>query len=475
MVDLSALLSRRSLFRAAWIFLLASVLFPAPAGSFQRGAGGVSGLYVLGKAIVWSRAQPGSSEALDFWHVAILTLALFSNIAFLFTSILRNHTRVSMACRIFLIAAVGINGSVAFFFPEFARLPAYWLWLVSFAVLAWVFLAFPGSGAPRRSASAKRAPASDTDAVAGGVPQLVWVWLGFTVFWLTVTGMSQSRPAATATVETRTDVPPATALVSYFNDQVHLIAPDMAAQLNAALARFEKETSNQIAVAIYARAPQGSIEEFTIETADRSRLGRKGLDNGAILFVFMNERSARLEVGYGLEGALTDVDAHRILEERLVPAFVQGDYTEGLDTALGAIFATVQDAYKQDRMPSKLSVLWRQVKVGVPKLAQQAWPTLTRLDLQARVGIAFFGGLLGLGVWDGFRQTGRLLDNLGRVVINLVARRPVNTEMESVGLDSILDTLKLLGLALAAIAGAAGVVVVAARGAFGGAGTLVRW
>lgn len=269
--------------------------------------------------------------------------------------------------------------------------------------------------------------------------------------------------------------PPATALVSYFNDQAHLIAPDMAAQLNAALARFEKETSNQIAVAIYARAPQGSIEEFTIETADRSRLGRKGLDNGAILFVFMNERSARLEVGYGLEGVLTDVDAHRILEERLVPAFVQGDYAEGLDTALGAIFATVQDAYKQDRMPSKLSVLWRQVKVGVPKLAQQAWPTLTRLDLQARVGIAFFGGLLGLGVWDGFRQTGRLLDNLGRVAINLVARRPVNTEMESVGLDSILDTLKLLGLALAAIAGAAGVVVVAAGGAFGGAGTLVRW
>ncbi len=65
------------------------------------------------------------------------------------------------------------------------------------------------------------------------------------------------------------------------------------------LSGFEKETSNQIAVVIYPRVPSAVIDEFTIRTAELSRLGRKGLDNGAMLFVFMAERTARLEVGYG--------------------------------------------------------------------------------------------------------------------------------------------------------------------------------
>jgi uncharacterized membrane protein YgcG len=463
MAEVTALLTRRSLYWAAWIMFLASMTG--------------SGIYVLAMVISWSRALPGSGAALDFWHLVILTLALFSNIVFLFTPILRNHKNVTTACKGFLIAAVAIDGSVAFFFPDFARLPAYWLWLASFVALAWAFIAFPGSGAVPKTTSAKRASARGADPDTGDVPQLIWFWLGATVFWLIGTGVDHSHFAATTTAaaNARADAPTAVALTNYFNDQANLIPADMAAQLNGALAKFEKETSNQIAVAIYPRAPQGAIEQFTIETADRSRLGRKGLDNGAILFVFMAERGARLEVGYGLEGVLTDVDAHRILEARLVPAFAKGDYAEGLDTTLGAIFTTVQDAYQRDRMPGKLAVLWRQLKVEVPKLVQQAWPTLSGLELDARIGIAFFGGLLGLGVWDGLRQSGRLLRNLAHGAGNVVARRPFNAGMESVGLESIIDTLKVFGFALAMTAGAAGLVIVAAGGAFGGAGALVRW
>jgi uncharacterized membrane protein YgcG len=416
---------------------------------------------------------PGSAAALDFWRVAIVTLAMFGNSAFLFTIILRNHRDVSIACKGFLLAAVAIGGCLAFAFPEFARLPAYWLWLASLAMLAWAFVAFPGSGAPAKPA-AKRALANGADADLGDVPQLIWVWLGLAVFWLMVTGISHSQSTATTAV-VRTETPAAAALTSYFNDEANLLPADMAERLNGALANFERETSNQIAVAIYPRAPQGAIETFTIETADRSRLGRKGLDNGAILFVFVAEHIARLEVGYGLEGVLTDVDAHRILEAHLVPAFAKGDYAEGLDTTLGAIFTTVQDAYKRDRMPGKPAVFWRQLKVEVPKLLQQAWPALRGLELDARIGIAFFGGLLGLGIWDGLMQFGRLVCNLARGAGNLAARRPFNTGMESVGLDSVIDTIKVLGIALAFIAGAAGLVIVAAGGAFGGAGTLVQW
>jgi uncharacterized membrane protein YgcG len=467
-----ALLSRRSLYFAAWLLFLSSLLIPAPAGSFAGGAGGISGLYVLGKVIVWSRSAPDTVAPLDFWRVAILTLAMFSNIAFLFTFVLRNHVSVSAACKGFLIGSVVIGATVAVLFPEFARLPAYWLWLAALGVLAGAFVAFPGSGVAIKSAP-RRAPASSTNPDAGDVPQLVWVWLGFAVFWLAVSGVNRLHPDHEASGAA--PAPPAATLTSYFNDQANLVPTEMAARLNAALANFEQQTSNQIAVAIYPRAPQGAIESFTIDVADRSRLGRKGLDNGAILFVFVAEKIARLEVGYGLEGVLTDVDVHRILDTQLVPAFAQSNYADGLDTTLGAIFERVQDAYKRDRMPSKPAVFWRQLKVEIPKLGLQAWPALSGLDLEARIAIAFFGGLLGLGVWDGLCQFGRLLRNLARGASNVAARRPFNTGMESVGLDSVIDTLKVFGIALAFIAGAAGLVIVAAGGAFGGAGALVHW
>jgi uncharacterized membrane protein YgcG len=472
----TGILSRRSLFWAAWILLIASMLLPAPAGSFAGGATNVSGIYVLGKVIVWSRAAPGSTGALDFWRLVILTLGGFANMAFLFTPILRKHASVSTSCKCFLIGGAVMGGCLAFSFADFARLQAYWLWLASVVALALAFIAFPGSGAIAKSPS-KRASAGDGSADTGDVPQLIWVWLGFAVFWLIVTGINHSHPApATATTTAATtNVPTAAALTGYFNDPARIVPPGVAAQLDAALAKFEQQTSNQIAVAIYPRAPHEAIESFTIETADRSRLGRKGLDNGAILFVFMAERSARLEVGYGLEGVLTDVDAHRILDTQLVPAFAKGDYAEGLDATLGAIFTTVQDAYKGDRMPGKPEVFWRQLKVEVPKLIAQAWPALGALELDARFAIAFFGGLLGLGIWGGIWQLGRLLRNLARGVGNLAARRPFNTGMESVGLDSVIDTFKVVGFVLACIAGAAGLVIVAAGGAFGGAGTLVHW
>jgi hypothetical protein len=126
-------------------------------------------------------------------------------------------------------------------------------------------------------------------------------------------------------------------------------------------------------------------------------------------------------------------------------------------------------------MPGKATVFWRQLRVEIPKLLQQVWPALSGFGLDARIGIAFFGGLLAVGMWDGLRQFGRLVGNLARGARNLAVRRPFNTGMESVGLGSVIDTVKVIAIALAFIAGAAGLVIVAAGGAFGGAGALVRW
>ena len=303
------------------------------------------------------------------------------------------------------------------------------------------------------------------------VPPIVRVWLGMTVFWLVITGINRLHPVE----KTPPDTFASTALTGYLNDETHVIGAGQAAQIGNALSAFENETSNQIVVAVYPRVPHDAIEQFTIETAERSRLGRKGLDNGAILFVFMAERVARLEIGYGLEALMTDADAHRILETQLMPAFAKGNYGDGLDSALAAMFKNVKDAYQQDKMPGRLAVYWLQLKVKVPKLIAQAWPALSALEVESRIGISFFAGLLGMGIWDGLRQSVRLLRNIVRGFGNVVAGRTFTTGMEGIGLQSIIDTLKVFGLVLAIIIGAAGIVIVAAGGTFGGAGAQVHW
>ena len=297
------------------------------------------------------------------------------------------------------------------------------------------------------------------------------VWLGITVFWLMVSGINRLFP----TLMTSAATVSSPALTGYFNDESQVFSVSQAAQLGNALSAFENETSNQIVVAVYPRVPQGAIEQFTIDTAERSRLGRKGLDNGAILFVFMAERVARFEIGYGLEAALTDADARRILETHLLPAFTKGNYADGFEDTLAATFQNVKDAYRRDKMPGTLAVYWLQLKVKIPKLIDQAWPTLTALEIEKRVAITLFAGLLGIGVWDGFKQSARIVRNLLRGAGNLAAGRAYLSGMEGVGIESIIDTIKVFGLMLAAIIGAAGLVILAAGGTFGGAGAQVHW
>jgi len=459
MTDVSGLLSRRSLYWAAWILFIVSAYG--------------TGTYLMARMVTWSEARPGSAASLNLLHVVIFTLAMFSNTVFLFAASIRNCRNFTLTCKGYLIGAVAINLSVAFTFPEFAQMPVYWLWLASFVALAYGLLAFPpGAVAVAvQGTPEKPVPVAAAGAETGDVPQIIWFWLGACVFWLLVTAINRWHPDGNAPKA----APVAVAITGYLTDGANLVETGKALQIDRALAKFDEATTSQIAVAIYPKLPYGSIEQFTMDVADQSRLGRKGLDNGAILFVFAAERSARLEVGYGLEGVLTDVDAHSILETKLVPSFAKGDYAEGLDTALGAIFTAVQDAHHRDRMPGRLVVLWRQLKAEVPKLLRGALPILDALALDERIGIAFFAGLIGVGMWDGLCQSARLLRNLTRAVRNLVARRPLRAGMESVALESMVDTLKVTGFVLGVIIVAAQLVIVAGGGAFGGAGALVVW
>src|SRR5207245_7894447 len=131
----------------------------------------------------------------------------------------------------------------------------------------------------------------------------------------------------------------------YFNDYAGVVSAADAARLDEKLRKFDEQTSSQIVVAVFPELPSPSLEDFTVRTAQAWRVGRKKLDNGAVLFVFVKDRKARIETGYGLEGALPDVTAHRILDERLAPAFRRGDYAGGLDAAVDAMLAATRGEY----------------------------------------------------------------------------------------------------------------------------------
>jgi uncharacterized protein len=137
--------------------------------------------------------------------------------------------------------------------------------------------------------------------------------------------------------------PPPTA---YFNDYAGVVSADDARRLDAKLRDFDKQTSTQILVAAFPQLPSPSMEDFTVKTAEAWKAGRKELDNGAVFFVFVKDRKMRIETGYGLEGALPDALAARILDEQVRPRFRAGDFAGGLEAGIDGIIAATKGEYK---------------------------------------------------------------------------------------------------------------------------------
>jgi uncharacterized protein len=133
----------------------------------------------------------------------------------------------------------------------------------------------------------------------------------------------------------------------YFNDAAGVVSPTVADQLNRRLEQFERDTSNQIVVAIYPRLPSdSSVEDFTVRVAQAWGVGQKGRNNGAVLFAFMQEHQVRIQTGYGLEAVLPDGLCHLIIANELTPRFRAGDYAGGLDSAITAIIAATRGEYR---------------------------------------------------------------------------------------------------------------------------------
>jgi len=112
---------------------------------------------------------------------------------------------------------------------------------------------------------------------------------------------------------------PVPALSSPVTDLTGTLTPDQVAALDAKLRAFEQAKGSQIAVLIVATTEPEAIEQYALRVAEAWKLGRKGVDDGALLVVALQDRKVRIEVGYGLEGALPDAIANRIIDEDVVP------------------------------------------------------------------------------------------------------------------------------------------------------------
>ncbi len=133
----------------------------------------------------------------------------------------------------------------------------------------------------------------------------------------------------------------------YFNDYAGVVRPATASQLNEQLANFERTTSSQIVVAVYPKMQtDSSIEDYTVRIAQAWRVGQKGTNNGAVLFVFVQDRKMFLQVGYGLEGAIPDATAKTIIEQEIKPRLRAGDFDGGLTAGVNAILQAARGEYK---------------------------------------------------------------------------------------------------------------------------------
>jgi uncharacterized protein len=133
-------------------------------------------------------------------------------------------------------------------------------------------------------------------------------------------------------------VPPLTQRVT---DLTGTLDAEQVQTLDSRLAGFEKAKGAQLAVLIVPTTQPETIEQFSIRVVDAWKLGRKNVDDGALLLVAKDDRTLRIEVGYGLEGALNDATANRIIDEIIVPRFKRGDFYAGIDAGLSAMMQVV--------------------------------------------------------------------------------------------------------------------------------------
>lgn len=128
-------------------------------------------------------------------------------------------------------------------------------------------------------------------------------------------------------------------------DAAYIIDDATEARITARLSAFEATSTSEIAVATVSSLEDSSIEEYATGLFQYWGVGKSKQDNGVLLLVAPNEREVRIEVGYGLEGALTDIESSQIIDTILIPSFKEGNYSQGIESAVEATVLAVEGEY----------------------------------------------------------------------------------------------------------------------------------
>ncbi|SNR88952.1 uncharacterized protein SAMN05192560_1603 [Methylobacillus rhizosphaerae] len=145
---------------------------------------------------------------------------------------------------------------------------------------------------------------------------LLWLWLA-------VAGLAQADEVAVPDLKARV------------TDLTGTLSQQEQTALESKLAQFEQEKGSQIAVLLVPTTAPEAIEQYSLRVVEAWKLGRGKVDDGVLVLVAKDDRKMRIEVGYGLEGAIPDVIAKRIVSDVMAPAFRQGNFYGGIDAAVG--------------------------------------------------------------------------------------------------------------------------------------------
>jgi len=135
---------------------------------------------------------------------------------------------------------------------------------------------------------------------------------------------------------------PVPQLTAPVTDLTGTLTPDQVSALEAKLRAFEQAKGSQVAVLIVPTTQPEVIEQYSIRVVDQWKLGRGKVDDGVLVLVALNDRKVRLEVGYGLEGALPDATANRIIQQDILPSFKRGDYYGGINTGVDRVMRVIE-------------------------------------------------------------------------------------------------------------------------------------
>jgi uncharacterized protein len=186
-------------------------------------------------------------------------------------------------------------------------------------------------------------------------------------------------------------------------DQTGTLSSGDIASLTQTLKNLELRKGSQVAVLIVPTTQPETIEQYSIQVAEAWKIGRKKIDDGALLVVAKNDRKLRIEVGYGLEGALNDVTAKRIIDEVITPKFRGGDFAGGISAGVDRIIGVIdgEPLPAPAEAPSQqVNFAWvNNINPGIALFGIVFMGGILRALLGRLMGAATTGGIVGLVAW----------------------------------------------------------------------------